>query len=83
MQRLSVSATALGFGLTWAVAILSIGWTSMFGWGTRVVGVVSSLYIGYAPTFLGGIIGALWALVDGAIGGAIFALVYNAVVRKR
>jgi hypothetical protein len=83
MQRLSVSAMALGFGLTWAVAVLSIGWTSTFGWGTRIVEVLSSLYVGYAPGFLGGTIGALWALVDGAIGGAIFALVYNAVVRRR
>lgn len=44
--------------------------------------MVSSLYIGYAPTFLGGIIGALGALVDAAIGGAISVLVYNAVVRR-
>jgi hypothetical protein len=47
-----------------------------------LVTVLSSLYIGYSPTFLGGIIGGIWAFVDGAIAGAIIAWVYNLVAKK-
>ena len=37
---------------------------------------------GLCPTFLGGIIGAIWAFIDGAIAGAIIAWVYNKVAPK-
>jgi len=40
--------------------------------------MISSLYIGYAATLLGSIIGAIWAFVDGFIGGVIVAWLYNA-----
>lgn len=80
---LNVKALALALGLSWSFLILFTGWVSMFGWGTRFVEVMSSLYIGFAPTFFGGVIGAMWAFIDGAIGGAIVALVYNRVVRKQ
>ncbi|MFQ5656124.1 MAG: bacteriophage holin [Candidatus Methylomirabilales bacterium] len=80
---LNVKALALALGVSWSFLILFTGWVSMFGWGTRFVEVMSSLYIGFAPTFFGGIIGAMWAFIDGAIGGAIVALVYNRVVRKQ
>jgi hypothetical protein len=83
MEKLSVEGLAVGLGVSWSALVLFIGWVSVTGWGTNVVDVLSSLYIGYAPTFLGGIIGAIWAFVDGAIGGLIIALVYNAVARKR
>jgi hypothetical protein len=83
MEKLNVKALALSLGATWSFFMLCIGWTSMFGWGTRVVEVMSSVYIGYAPCFVGGIIGALWGFLDGAVGGLIIALVYNAVARRR
>jgi hypothetical protein len=82
MARLSIKGLTLTFGIVWAAAVLFIGWVSIFGWGTKIVEVLSSLYIGYAPTWLGGIIGAAWGFVDGAIGGLIIALVYNALVKK-
>jgi hypothetical protein len=83
MKKLSVKGLAISLGVAWAAAVLSIGWTSMFGWGTSIVEALSSLYIGYAPTWLGGIIGAAWGFVDGAVGGLIIALVYNAVVGRK
>ena len=82
MQRLSVKGLAIGIGVAWAVCILFAGWASMFGWCTRFVDVMSSVYIGYKPTLLGGIIGALWGFIDGLICGLIIAIVYNAVTKK-
>jgi hypothetical protein len=82
MKRIKLRAAILSFGITWAIAMLFIGWVAMFGWGIRVVEVLSSLYIGFAPTFIGGIIGAIWGFFDGAIGAVIFVLIYNAMVKE-
>ncbi|MFB6145368.1 MAG: hypothetical protein ABEJ99_02570 [Candidatus Nanohaloarchaea archaeon] len=38
---------------------------------------LGSFYLGYAPTAVGAIIGGIYALVDGAIGGYVVAYVYN------
>ena len=82
MGKLSVTALAVSLGVTWAFYMMCVGWCAMFGWGTRVVEVMATLYIGYAPTMLGGLIGALWGFIDGAIAGIIIALIYNLVIKK-
>ncbi len=82
-MELNVKALAAGLGVSWSILVLLTGWASIFGWGTGFVEMMSSLYIGFAPTFSGGVIGAIWGFIDGAIGGAIIAVVYNAVVRKK
>jgi len=82
MERLSIKALAIGLGVSWAICMLFVGWVSIFGWGTEFVETMSSVYIGFAPTFLGGVIGAIWGFVDGAIGGAIIAFIYNIVPKK-
>jgi hypothetical protein len=82
MQKLQIFPLAVALGVTWALGILLLGWAGGLGWGTELVNVMSSLYIGYGPSFVGGIIGGIWALVDGAIGGAVIALIYNAAAGK-
>jgi hypothetical protein len=82
MGKLNVKAVALAAGITWAIYMGFCGWTAMFGWGKGIVEVMSSVYIGYSASFLGGIIGAVWGFADGLIGGAIFALIYNRIARK-
>lgn len=77
MKKLNVKALALSTGLSFGVFIMLLGWTAYWGWGDKVVDVLSSAYIGYAPSFTGGIIGGLWAFVDMAIGAAIIAYLYN------
>lgn len=82
MKKINLKAAVFSFGITWAIAMLFIGWVAIFGWGTKVVDVLSSLYIGFAPTLVGGIIGAVWGFFDGAIGAAIFTLLYNSMVKE-
>ena len=78
MNKLSISGLALGFGFSWGIGMLLLGWAAGgLNWGNMLVEVFSSLYIGYGPTFWGGIIGALWGFVDGAIGGIFVAAFYN------
>ncbi len=83
MEKLSVKGLAIGLGASWAICMLFAGWASIFGWCTEFVEVMSSIYVGLKPTFLGGIIGAVWGFIDGAIGGLIIAVVYNAVTKKK
>jgi hypothetical protein len=82
MEKLDVKALALGLGTAWASCMLFVGVASVFGWGSELVRVMSSVYLGFAPTVPGAVIGALWGFLDGAIGGAIIALVYNALVKN-
>jgi membrane associated rhomboid family serine protease len=45
--------------------------------------VVSSLYVGYEPSFVGAVSGAVWAFVGGLIGGALIAWLCNRLVSRR
>ncbi len=53
--------------------MLFLGWASIFGLGTSLVNIISSVYVGFAPTVLGGIVGAVWGFIDGAIGGIVIS----------
>ncbi len=81
MKKIDPKALAVSLGLTWSMVILLAGWVSAIGWCVQFVEVMGSVYIGYKPGFVGGIIGAVWAFFDGAIGGLVIALIYNAVTR--
>ncbi len=78
MKQIDVKSCALAFGCTWAAFVFFHGlcvW--LFGWGTELQAVVSSLYIGFSPGLLGSVIGAIWGFLDGAIFGALAAWIYN------
>ncbi|MFB6147375.1 MAG: hypothetical protein ABEJ66_00675 [Candidatus Nanohaloarchaea archaeon] len=53
------------------------------GWGTEVVNLFSSLYVGFSASVIGSIVGAAWAAVDGFILGYLLAWVYNQVLERR
>lgn len=82
MEKLSVKGLAMGLGVAWSLCLLFSGWVAVFGWTTKFVELMGSVYIGYEPGIMGGLIGAAWGFVDGAIGGLIIAVTYNAVARK-
>lgn len=75
--RLSVIGLALGLGITWGIYQVIVGWTSMLNWGNAYVSVMSSIYIGFEPSFLGAIIGGIWAFANGLIAGALISWFYN------
>ena len=77
MTKLNVKALALGLGISFGIYMLFLGLVSMFGWGIEIVNTLSSFYIGFEPSVLGAIIGAIWGFFDGLVGGAIIAFVYN------
>ncbi len=77
-MNLNPSKFAVAASLTWGLYILMVGWLAAAGWGNHsLITTTSALYLGFKPTFLGGIIGAIWGLVDGCIAGYVFALAFN------
>jgi len=77
-KELNPKALGLTLGIIWGSAIFLIGITSMlYDYGTALVNLFSSLYIGYTATFGGSIVGAIWGFVDAGVGGVIIAWLYN------
>ena len=82
MNKLSIKGLAIGMGVTWAIAMMFLGWVAYFGYGTEILNMISSLYIGFRPGLVGGIIGGIFGFIDGAIGGALIAYFYNMAAKK-
>lgn len=72
-------ALGVAIGATWALGVGLLGLLAMFGWGTAFVDLFGSVYIGYAASIPGIIIGFIWALIDGFVAGALVGWIYNRV----
>lgn len=85
-MRLCVRTMAITFGLFWAVAFLFIAGAQQV-WPTYGVGfleLMAGLYPGYAPGGFGSVImGSLYALLDGAIAGGLFAWLHNMILGSK
>jgi len=68
----------IALGVACAIFMAFYAWAAwLWGYGTGLIIQYSSIYFGYAPSFMGGVWGALWGLVSGFIFGFILILVYN------
>jgi hypothetical protein len=80
-MRFNIIALSSTAGLIWGAAILIVGTANLIwpGYGQAFLELVASVYPGYrpGPGFGQVVIGSLYGLVDGAIGGAIFGWLYN------
>lgn len=84
-MRLCKKSTALAFGLFWGGAMLIFGIANQIwpGYGAAFLHLFASVYPGYTPGGFGSVIvGTLYGLVDGFIGGLIFAWLYNMFAAK-
>jgi hypothetical protein len=77
--KLKPGSFGLAFGVLWAIAVFIMGIVALesTGYAHGFVQALGALYIGYEATFVGSIIGAIWALVDGFIFCAVLAVLYN------
>ena len=80
-MKLNIKGLAIACAIFWGGSILIVGavntmWT---GFGGAFLDVVASIYPGYSgeANFGQVIIGTLYGTVDGAVGGVIFAWLYN------
>jgi hypothetical protein len=83
-RTLGVISFGLAVGATAAIATFILGaMASAFGWGITLAQVLSSIFLGFGPTFVGAIAGAVWAFVDGFIVGLLIAWFYNRFLLTR
>ncbi len=81
--RLDIKAFALTCGLLWGIGLLVLTWWIIaFEGASGDPTFIGRVYRGYALTPLGSVIGAAYAFVDGLIGGAIFAWLYNRLTAR-
>lgn len=81
---LGVVSFGLAVGTTSALLIFVLGiMAAFFGWGLAVAAALSTLFIGFGPTFVGSITGAVWAFVGGLVTGSLVAWFYNRFLLRR
>jgi len=82
-MRFNVKAFALACGLVWGLGLFILTWWIIaFDGSSNEITLIGRLYRGYNISPLGSIIGLVWALADGTVGGAIFAALYNWIARR-
>lgn len=75
---LGVISLGLALGVSWAISVFLLAIVAAaFGWGVNIAVTIQSLYLGYGPTFVGAVTGAVWAFVHGLIGGVMIGWFYN------
>ncbi len=83
-MKLNIRALGLGFGIFWGGAILFVGIANLIwpDYGVACLELVASIYPGYDATGSVGqvVIGTLYGLIDGFVGGMIFGWLYNLFV---
>jgi len=83
-MKLNVKAFAIASGLFWAFGLLFLTWWIMlFEGATGDITIIGKIYRGYSISFTGSLIGFVWALLDGFIGGAILAWLYNSFTKNK
>ena len=83
-MKLDVKAFTLTVSIFWGVSLFIITWWIIFLDGPSTDPTfIGRIYRGYTLTPLGSFVGLVWALIDGAIGGAIFALIYNCFTGRK
>jgi hypothetical protein len=80
-MKLNIKAFALTCGILWGLGLFFLTWWLIaFGGSTGTPTLISKVYLGYTISPIGSVIGLVYAFVNGLIGGAIFAWLYNKIV---
>ena len=78
MEKLSLFGLGTAVGLAWGGLLLLtavISWVT--GVGAEFIRVAASVFHGYAPGPLGGVIGGVWGCCVGFVWGVSMAWIYN------
>lgn len=84
-MKFSITGLALASGILWGLAMLGMGLANLIwgSYGQQFLQTMSSVYVGYHATrsVAGVVVGTLYGAVDGLIGGAVFAWLYNQLAK--
>ena len=85
-MRLDVRSFALVCAIIWGIGLFCLTWWVIAFEGMEEAAaldtIINKAYRGFTFTPLGSVIGLGWAFVDGLIGGAVFAWLYNLLARR-
>jgi len=80
-MKLGVKGLALASAILWGLAMLVMGLSNLVwgSYGQQFLQTMASIYPGYHATrsIAEVVVGTLYGVVDGLIGGAVFAWLYN------
>jgi len=80
-MKFNIKALDLASAILWGFAMLGTGLANLIwgGYGQQFLQTMSSVYPGYHATrsVAEVVVGTLYGVVDGLIGGAVFAWLYN------
>lgn len=80
-MKLSIKSLTISLGVLWGLTFLFVSFFNLLwpSYGKAFLEMVSSVYPGYKVVGTPGsvLVGTLYALLDGAIGGALFGWLYN------
>lgn len=77
-SQIKACSMAMAMGLVFAIGTLVMGWYSaLTGRADVMIQMMGTVYVGFGPTFLGAIVGAIWAFIEGAIFGYLLSFFYN------
>jgi len=80
---LNVRAFAIASAIVWGAGVFILTWwLIVLGDAAAAPTLLERVYVGYEITPVGSVIGLVWAAVDGLVGGAIFAWLYNTVASR-
>jgi hypothetical protein len=84
-MKFNIKALALTSAILWGLAMLVMGVANLIwgNYGQQFLQTMSSVYPGYHATrsIAEVVIGTIYGTVDGLIGGAVFAWLYNQFAR--
>jgi len=77
-MKLNVKALALASGLLWGGTVcVATLWLIALGHDGALIRQLDHFYLGYSFSVVGAFVGLAYGFVDGAIGGALLAWLYN------
>lgn len=82
-MKLNIKALGLASGIVWGLSIFLLTyWFIIVGQPGTTLVKLSAIYFGYSVTWYGAFVGLIWGFVDGFIGGALLAWVYNKFAKQ-
>ena len=82
-MRIDAAKFGIAFGIVYALVFFLFGIVAtLFGWGTEMAGLIGDFYVGFGPTLLGAVIGAVWGFAVGFIFFALAAVIYNRLIGR-
>lgn len=82
-MKINIKAFAIACGVWWGLGLFALTWWLILAHGaTAETTLIGRLYLGYNVSPVGSLIGLGWGVVDGALGGAVLAWLYDRLATR-